>query len=279
MRGRASRPDLHGGAVILIGWRATATMVTPESPPIAATPPSGSAQAAVLDRESGLRRNLTPRQLSMIALGGAIGTGLFLGSSLSVRLAGPGVILSYAAGALIALALLWALAEMAVAHPVAGSFGVHAEMYLHPWAGFVMRYSYWLAQVVAIGSEMVAASIYCKHWFPDVPAWVWIAGFSAALVYVNARSVASFGIFEYWFAMLKVVTILLFLLLGAALLFGIGSTRIGTVNHTSHGGFLPNGWIGVGLGVAMAVFSYLGLEIVAVTSGEARDPAAALPRA
>src|SRR5712692_8758628 len=134
MRGRASRPDLHGGAVILIGWRATATMVAPESPPIAATPPSGSAQAAVLDRESGLRRNLTPRQLSMIALGGAIGTGLFLGSAISVR--------------------------------VAGSFGVYAEMYLHPWAGFVMRYSYWLAQVVAIGSEVVAAAIYCRYWFP-----------------------------------------------------------------------------------------------------------------
>ena len=118
----------------------------------------------------------------MIALGGAIGTGLFLGSAVSVRLAGPGVILSYAAGGAIALALMWALAEMAVAHPVAGSFGVYAEMYLHPWAGFVVRYSYWLAQVVAIGSEVVAAAIYCRRWFPGVPAWVWIAAFSAALV-------------------------------------------------------------------------------------------------
>jgi AAT family amino acid transporter len=234
---------------------------------------------AILEREAGLRRNLTPRQLSMIAVGGAIGTGLFLGSAISVKLAGPGVILSYIAAASIALCLMWALGEMSVAHPVAGSFGVHSEMYLHPWAGFVMRYSYWLAQVIAIGSEMIAASIYCKHWFPNVPSWWWIAGFSAALVYANARSVASFGAFEYWFAMLKVVTITLFLLLGAALLFGIGPTRIGAVNYTSHGGFLPNGWIGVGLGVAMAVFSYLGLEIVAVTSGEAKDPAIALPGA
>src|SRR5258708_22891303 len=101
-----------------------------------------------------------------------------------------------------------------------------------------MRYSYWLAQVIAIGSEMIAASIYCKHWFPDVPSWWWIAGFSAALVYVNARSVASFGIFEYWFAMLMVVTILLFLLLGATLLFGTGVTRITTANCSAHGGFL-----------------------------------------
>jgi AAT family amino acid transporter len=235
--------------------------------------------AAIVKREAGLHRNLTPRQLSMIAIGGAIGTGLFLGSAISVKLAGPGVILSYIGAAGIALCLMWALGEMTVAHPVAGSFGVHAEMYLHPWAGFAMRYSYWLAQVIAIGSEMIAASIYCKHWFSQVPSWWWIAGFSAGLVYVNARSVASFGEFEYWFAMLKVVTITIFLILGGALLFGIGSTRIGIVNYISHGGFLPNGWSGVGLGVAMAVFSYLGLEIVAVTSGEAKNPATALPRA
>jgi amino acid transporter, AAT family len=235
--------------------------------------------AAIVEREAGLHRNLTPRQLSMIAIGGAIGTGLFLGSAISVKVAGPGVILSYIGAAGIALCLMWALGEMTVAHPVAGSFGVHAEMYLHPWAGFAMRYSYWLAQVIAIGSEMIAASIYCKHWFSQVPSWWWIAGFSAGLVYVNARSVESFGEFEYWFAMLKVVTITIFLILGGALLFGIGSTRIGTVNYISHGGFLPNGWSGVGLGVAMAVFSYLGLEIVAVTSGEAKNPAAALPRA
>jgi L-asparagine transporter-like permease len=235
--------------------------------------------SAILERESGLHRNLTPRQLSMIAVGGAIGTGLFLGSALSVKLAGPGVILSYTAAAAIALTLMWALGEMAIAHPVAGSFGVYAEMYVHPWAGFAMRYSYWLGQVIAIGSEMVAASIYCKHWFPGVPSWIWIAGFSAALIWVNASSVSNFGTFEYWFAMLKVVTIVAFLILGAALLLGIGFPRIGAANYTAHGGFLPHGWTGVGLGVAMAVFSYLGIEIVAVTSGEAKDPAKALPRA
>jgi amino acid transporter, AAT family len=223
--------------------------------------------SAILERESGLHRSLTPRQLSMIAVGGAIGTGLFLGSALSVKLAGPGVVLSYTAAAAIALALMWALGEMAIAHPVAGSFGVYAEMWVHPWAGFAMRYSYWLGQVIAIGSEMVAASIYCKHWFPGVPSWIWIAGFSAVLIWVNASSVSNFGSFEYWFAMLKVVTIVLFLILGTVLLLGVGFPRIGGTNYTAHGGFLPNGWTGVGLGVAMAVFSYLGLEIVAVTSG------------
>ncbi len=236
-------------------------------------------QTSVLDREAGLRRQLSPRQVSMIALGGSIGTGLFLGSAVSVRLAGPGVILSYGAGAVIALLLVWALGEMAVAHPVAGSFGVYAEMYLHPWAGFAVRYSFWLAQVVAIGSEVVAASIYCGYWFPHVPGWVWITAFSTALVYVNARSVGSFGWFEYWFAMIKVATITVFLLLGGALLAGTGFVRIGTTNYIAHGGFLPHGWTGVGLGVAMAVFSFLGIEVVAVTAGEASDPERALPRA
>jgi amino acid transporter, AAT family len=239
----------------------------PETPPTSEAPLGDAAHAAILDREAGLHRNLTPRQLSMIAIGGAIGTGLFLGSAISVQLAGPGVLFSFSAAAAIALCLMWALGEMTVAHPVAGSFGVYAEMYLHPWAGFTMRYSYWLAQVIATGSEVVAASIYCKHWFPNVPSFLWIAGFSAALVYVNARSVANFGAFEYWFSMIKVLTITAFLILGAALLLGIGFPRIGTANYTGHGGFLPNGWHGVGLGVAMAIFSFLGIEIVAVTSG------------
>lgn len=244
------------------------------------TAPLGSPdQAEILDREAGLHRNLSPRQLSMIAIGGAIGTGLFLGSAISVQLAGPGVILSFLAAAAIALCLMWALGEMTVAHPTAGSFGVHAEMYVHPWAGFAMRYSYWLAQVIATGSEVVAASIYCAHWFPNVPSWMWIAGFSVALVYVNSRSVANFGEFEYWFAMIKVLTISVFLILGAALLLGVGFPRIGMSNYIGHGGFLPHGWQGVGLGVAMAIFSFLGIEIVAVTSGEAKDPTTALPRA
>ncbi|MGH6628971.1 MAG: amino acid permease, partial [Burkholderiales bacterium] len=238
-----------------------------------------AADQSVLDREAGLHRSLTSGQLSMIAIGGAIGTGLFLGSAIAVQAAGPGVILSYVAGGAIALTLMWALAEMAVAHPVAGSFGVYAELYISPWAGFVVRYTYWLCQVIAIGSEVVAASIYCSKWFPNVPAGVWIAAFSVSLVYVNARSVANFGFFEYWFAMIKVVTIVVFLIFGAALLFGIGFPRIGAANYVSLGGFLPHGWAGVGLGVTMAIFSYMGLEVVAVTSGEAAHPEIAVPSA
>src|SRR5271154_7282291 len=114
--------------------------------------PGGADHVEIIDREAGLHRNLTPGQLSMIAMGGAIGTGLFLGSAISVKLAGPGVIFSFMAAGAIALCLMWALGEMTVAHPAAGSFGVYAEMYVHPWAGFTMLYSYWLGPGFPTGS-------------------------------------------------------------------------------------------------------------------------------
>src|SRR6201981_717802 len=232
----------------------------------------------VAKREAGLHKRLSSRQGAMIGLGCTIGTGLFLGSAISVNLAGPAVILSFAAGAIIALTVMWALAEMAVEHPAAGSFGLYAEMYLHPWAGFAVRYTYWLCLVMIVGSEVVAGAIYCKFWFPHVPAPIWIAGFSIALVLINTLSIEDFGSIEYWFAMIKVLTIVAFLILGAMLLFGIGFPRIGLTNFTAYGGFSPHGWRGVGLGVVMAIFSFLGLEIVGVTAGEAADPKTAGPR-
>src|ERR1700720_2217800 len=168
---------------------------------------------------------------------------------------------------------------MAAEHPAAGSFGLYAEMYVHPWAGFVIPYTYLSGLVFVVGSEVVAASIYCKYWWPAAPSWIWIAAFSLALLYVNTISIKSFGAFEYWFAMIKVATIFAFLILGAALLFGVGFPRIGGANYTAHGGFFPNGWRGVGLGVTMAIFSFLGLEIVGATAGEAANPSVAVPRA
>src|SRR5215469_13997434 len=149
-----------------------------------------------IEKGEELSRQLNSRQIGMIGIGGAIGTGLFLGSSLAVHTAGPGVIVSYVIGAAIALLVMGALAEMAVAHPTAGSFGVYAELYLNPWAGFTVRYTYWAAQCIAIGGEAVAISIYCQWWFPGTPKWIWITGFALALIYVNARSVGSFGSFE-----------------------------------------------------------------------------------
>jgi AAT family amino acid transporter len=227
-----------------------------------------------------LSRELTSGQLSMIALGGAIGTGLFLGSSLAVHTAGPGVILSYLFGAAIAVLLMRSLSEMAVAHPTAGSFGVYAGIYLSPWAGFAVRYTYWAAQCVAIGGEAAAIAIYCQWWFPGTPKWLWILGFTIALLYVNARSVGSFGSFEYWFAMIKVVAIVLFIVFGVALIAGVGSAHpIGFSNLTADGGFLPKGWSGVWMAMVFVIFSYIGTEVVAVTAGEAKDPGTALPRA
>ncbi|HZS03829.1 MAG TPA: amino acid permease [Blastocatellia bacterium] len=236
--------------------------------------------ARVIANEQVLARRLSARQLAMIAIGGAIGTGLFLGSALSVRVAGPGVIITYLIGALVALLLMGALSEMAVAHPTAGSFGVYAEIYLSPWAGFVSRWTYWAAQVIAIGGEITAVAIYCKLWFPRVPSWVWIVSFSAAMVYVNARNVGSFGEFEYWFAMIKVVTIVLFIVFGVAAITGLGTgERIGLQNYTAHGGFLPHGLAGVWKAIVFVIFSYIGTEVVAVTAGEAANPQEAVPRA
>ncbi|HTS28558.1 MAG TPA: amino acid permease [Bryobacteraceae bacterium] len=236
--------------------------------------------APAIEEGEQLSRQLTAGQLSMIAIGGAIGTGLFLGSSLAVHTAGPGVILSYVIGAAITLLLMGALSEMAVAHPTAGSFGVYAELYWCRWAGFTVRYTYWAAQVIAIGGEATAIAIYCQWWFPETPKWMWIVLFSLALLFINARSVGSFGSFEYWFAMIKVVAILLFIVFGAALLAGFTPRpSIGLANLTANGGLLPAGWRGVAMAMVFVIFSYMGTEVVAVTSGEAKDPRTAVPRA
>jgi amino acid transporter, AAT family len=236
--------------------------------------------SSAVDHESGLARQLSSRQLAMIAIGGAIGTGLFLGSSLAVRTAGPAVIVSYAIGAIIALLLMGALSEMAAAHPTAGSFGLYAEMYVSGWAGFVVRYTYWAVQCIAIGGEATAVAIYCRFWFPSTPAWIWIVGFSLGLVLVNARSVGSFGEFEYWFSTIKVAAIVAFIVLGAALLAGLGHTRIDAIaNLTAYDGFSPHGIAGVWMAMVFVIFSYIGTEVVAVTAGEAKDPRTAVPKA
>jgi L-asparagine transporter-like permease len=216
----------------------------------------------------------------MMAIGGAIGVGLFLGSSVTIRLAGPAVILSYLLGAGIALIMSYVLAEMAVVHPVAGAFGVYAEKYLNPWAGFSVRATYGVAQIIAIGAEVTAAGIYISYWFPHVPQWIWLVLVSAALVGLNSMQVNRLGEFEYWFAMIKVAAILAFIVVGLGLIFGVGSRHaIGLANLTQHGGFLPAGWKGVWLSLTITVTSYMGVEIIAVTAGEAERPETTIPRA
>jgi len=232
------------------------------------------------DRESGLKRSLGKAQVVMIGLGGAIGTGLFMGSGLAVGYAGPAVIVSYALAGFVALVMVFSLSEMAVVHPTAGSFGTYAETYLNPWAGFVVRYTYWIAQAIAVGGEAVAAGLYMQYWFPNVPVWVWALGFCLVLLYFNSRSVGSFGTLESWLALIKVVAIILFIILGLATILGLGRPAVGLHNLTGlPGGFLPKGVAGLWMAVTVGIFSFNGIEVIAVTSGETKNPEVAIPAA
>jgi AAT family amino acid transporter len=251
--------------------------MTDQQPSAAAATLAGEAPTAEVE---GLHRRLGQRQLTMMAIGGAIGVGLFLGSSVTIRLAGPAVILSYLLGAGIALIMSYALAEMAVVHPVAGAFGVYAEKYLNPWAGFSVRATYGAAQIIAIGAEVTAAGIYISFWFPNVPQWIWVVLVSGALVALNSMQVNRLGEFEYWFATIKVAAIVAFIIVGISLILGVGSRgTIGLANLTQHGGFLPAGWKGVWLSLTITVTSYMGVEIIAVTAGEAEHPEITIPYA
>jgi hypothetical protein len=175
-------------------------------------------------------------------------------------------VLTYLAGAVIAWTVTMALGEMASVHPAAGSFGVYAELYLNPWAGFVARYGYWFAVVISVAAELVASATYTAFWFPNVPPQLWIVAYAAVLLAINLRQVGDYGRFEYWFAMVKVATIVLFILVGAALLFG-GRVE---AQYTAAGGFLPHGALGPIKAISFALFSFLGVEMVAISSGEAR---------
>ncbi|GMX61206.1 amino acid permease [Paenibacillus elgii] len=229
--------------------------------------------------EDGLKRDLKTNQLTMIAMGCAIGTGLFLGSGFAIKTAGPSVLLSYGIGAFIVLLLMGCLTEMTVAHPTSGSFGTISEKYINPMAGFLVRYSYWIANVLAVGVEVSAIAVYMKYWFPTVPAIVWILLFAALLIYINAKSVHIFGAVEYWFSMVKISAIVGFILLGSYVLFGTDQPNIGPGNLVNDGGFLPFGWWGMWVAIFISLFSFLGTEMIAVTAGESKDPDVAVPKA
>lgn len=230
-------------------------------------------------REIGLQKSLTARQLSMIALGGAIGTGLFMGSKFAIGFAGPSVIDSYLIGGAVALMLMGVLAEMTVKHATSGSFGAYAEHYIGPLAGFLVRYMYWLCIVLAVGTEVTAVGEYMRLWFPGVPGWIWVVLFSGALIGVNAMNVKSFGTLEYWFSAIKVFAILAFIVVAAGLVFFSGNPDYGLHNWTAGAGFMPNGFSGMWFAVIVAIFSYLSIEMIAVAAGEAKDPQTAVKKA
>lgn len=229
----------------------------------------------------GLKRGLTSRQVSMIGLGGAIGTGLFLGSGLAISQAGPATIIAYVVCGLVALVIAWALAEMVVVHPTAGSFGVLAHAYIGHWAGFVVRWTYWAIQCIAIGGEVIAAGIYIEFWWPAVPLWLTTVVFAAAIVAINAAAVGLFGRVEYWFSIIKVTAIVVFIVLGILLIFfGLpGKPASGFSDLTSHGGFFPHGFSGLLLAFVFVIFSFIGTEVVSVTAAEAQDPARSVRKA
>jgi AAT family amino acid transporter len=234
----------------------------------------------IAERERGLRRGLSTGQLSMIAIGGAIGTGLFLGSGFAIGIAGPSVLVSYGIGALIALLLMGCLAEMAVVHPTTGSFGAWAEGYLGPMAGFMVRYAYWAANVLAAGTEVTAVAVYMGFWYPAVPGWVWIVAIAGTLITINLLHVKVFGVAEYGFSAMKILAIVVFLVLGAwVVLSARPGSGVGFANYVTHGGFFPHGAWGMWSAVLVALFSYFGIEMIAVAAGEAEDPQRAITRA
>src|SRR5438270_10769117 len=224
--------------------------------------------AEKLDQERGLRHQLGAGQMAMVAVGGSIGTGLLLGSAAALEIAGPGVILSFLLAAFINLTVAMALGELSSMHPAAGSFGVYGDLYLNQWAGFIARAGYWVAIAISIGAEMVASATYMSYWFPGVSAVIWVVIFPAALLLINFWDVGHYGRFEFWFAMIKVVTIAAFIVLGASLLVGGRAPP----QYNLPGGFFPPGIWAPLLAITFAVYTFGGVEFVAVTSGESRSP-------
>jgi amino acid transporter, AAT family len=228
-----------------------------------------------------LHRGLTMRHINMMALGGTIGVGLFLGSATAIQLAGPAVVLAYFSGGVAIFMIMRALGEIAICEPVAGSFSRYAHEYLGPLCGYLTGWSYWLLWLVTCMAEITAVGIYMGIWFPDVQPWYWAATATVFIAAANLLNVKAFGEFEFWFALVKVTAILLMITGGAAMiLFGIGNHGIalGFSNLWRHGGFMPHGPTGVLLALPMVMYAYLGIEMLGVTAGEAQDPRRALAR-
>ncbi|MGC1436292.1 MAG: amino acid permease [Terriglobales bacterium] len=225
-------------------------------------------------QESGLRHQLSAGQMAMVAVGGSIGTGLLLGSAAAMEIAGPAVILSFLLAGFLSWTVTMALGELSSMHPAAGSFGLYADLYLSPWAGFISRAGYWIAISVSVGANLVASATYMRYWFPAGPALVWIALFSLLLIVVNLRSVGDYGRFEFWFAMVKLATMAMFIIIGGALLT---DGRV-AAQYTAQGGFFPKGALAPLLAMTFALYTFGGIEMVAITTGESRS-AAEIPRA
>ncbi|MEU2242467.1 amino acid permease [Streptomyces sp. NPDC018338] len=243
----------------------------PASPPPPASPVGAHGEPV---KDTGLVRSLTPRQTTMIGLGSALGTGLFLGSGSAISAAGPAVIISYAIGAVLVAVIAVLLGEMSAAHPVQGSFGAIAHRYLGPWAGFVTRWTYWFSAVVVIGTEVVASALYIRWWWPGVPMSAAILAIATLVLAVNIINVKSFGTTEFWLSAIKVTALGAFILCAAFLVFfGLPDHEAtGFAHLTDDGGFVPHGPKSVWIAMSVVMFAYAGFEVVAIASAEATDP-------
>ena len=232
----------------------------------------------------GLKRGLSARHIRFMALGSAIGTGLFYGSASAIQMAGPAVLLAYLIGGAAVFMVMRALGEMAVHNPVAGSFGHYASTYLGPMAGFILGWTYAFEMVIVGMADVTAFGIYMGFWFPEVSRWIWVLGIVSVVGGLNLCNVKVFGEMEFWLSLLKVAAIVAMILGGfGIMLFGIstapGAQATDISNLWSHGGFMPNGVGGLIASFAVVMFAFGGIEIIGVTAGEAKDPQHVLPRA
>ncbi len=232
--------------------------------------------------EKDLERGLSNRHIQLIAIGGAIGVGLFLGSAKAIAKAGPALILTYAIAGLAVFFIMRALGELLIHRPVAGSFATYAEEYISPWAGFATGWTYWFTWVVTGMAELTAVGIYTNYWFPAIPQWLPALVALVVLYGANLIAVKVFGELEFWFALIKVLAIATLLVLGVLILtFGFGplgkTASLG--NLIDHGGFFPVGITGVVLTLQIAMFAFTGVELIGVTAGEAKNPQEVLPKA
>lgn len=250
--------------------------------PAATEHPRPPQAAAVAHAPEELKRTLGPRQIRMIAIGGAIGVGLFLGSAKAIHFAGPGLIVCYAVAGGAIFLIMRALGELILYRPVAGAFASYAREFLGPRIGFITGWTYWLTWVVTAMAEITAAGIYMQYWFPGLPQWVTALVMVGVLYGANLIAVGLFGEFEFWFAAIKIVTIVGLIVVGlAVIVFSLGALgdTASFSNLWSHGGVFPEGLGGVLQALQIVVFAFVGVEFVGVTAGEARNPERTLPKA
>ena len=227
-----------------------------------------------------MHRGLKNRHLQMIALGGAIGTGLFYGSASTISMAGPAVILSYFVCGIIIFFIMRMLGEMSVDEPVAGSFSHYATKYWGPLAGFIAGWNYWFLYVIVSMAELTAVSIYVSYWLPDLPHWVAALVCLIVITAINLINVSMYGEVEFFMSMIKVTAIVSMIILGLGLLLTDARPFPDNFSNLwSNGGFFPNGLWGMVISVVPVLFSFGGIELIGITAGEAENPDKTIPRA